>query len=45
MLYQLNDRIPELLGDNFVADNAAVIGSVRMMRVPYTSNANKVHFG
>ena len=32
MIYQLDDRTPELLGDNFVADNAAVIGSVRMER-------------
>ena len=29
MLYRLNERIPELRGDNhFIADNASVIGSV-----------------
>ena len=28
MIYQLDDRKPVLKGDNFVADNAAVIGSV-----------------
>jgi len=32
MIYQLDDRKPEFLGDNFVAPNAAVIGSVRMER-------------
>ncbi|HYC36220.1 MAG TPA: gamma carbonic anhydrase family protein [Usitatibacter sp.] len=32
MIYRLEDRIPELLGDNFVAPNAAVIGSVRLER-------------
>ncbi len=30
MLYQLGDRRPELLGENFVADDARVIGSVRL---------------
>jgi len=28
LIYQLDDRKPVLKGDNFVADNAAVIGSV-----------------
>jgi carbonic anhydrase/acetyltransferase-like protein (isoleucine patch superfamily) len=32
MLYQLADRIPLLKGDNYVAPNAAVIGSVVMER-------------
>ena len=32
MLYQLDDRTPQLLGDNFIAPNAAVIGSVRLER-------------
>ena len=30
MIYQLDDRKPHFAGDYFVADNAAVIGSVRM---------------
>jgi carbonic anhydrase/acetyltransferase-like protein (isoleucine patch superfamily) len=30
MIYQLGDRKPTFLGDHFVADNAAVIGSVVM---------------
>jgi carbonic anhydrase/acetyltransferase-like protein (isoleucine patch superfamily) len=30
VIYQLGERKPELKGDNFVAPNAAVIGSVRM---------------
>ena len=32
MIYQLDDRKPVLKGDNFVADNAAVIGSVVLER-------------
>lgn len=32
MIYQLDDRKPELRGDNFVAPNAAVIGSVVLER-------------
>ena len=32
MIYQLDDRKPVLEGDNFVAENAAVIGSVVMKR-------------
>ena len=32
MLYQLDDRMPVLAGDNFVAPNAAVIGSVTLGR-------------
>lgn len=32
MIYELDDRKPVLEGDNFVAPNAAVIGSVRMKR-------------
>ena len=32
MIYQLDDRKPVLEGDNYVADNAAVIGSVVMKR-------------
>ncbi len=32
MIYELDDRKPVLEGENFVAPNAAVIGSVRMMR-------------
>ena len=30
MIYQLDDRKPEMLGDYFVAPNAAVIGTVRL---------------
>jgi len=30
MIYQLDDRKPTFAGDYFVADNAAVIGSVAM---------------
>ena len=30
MIYELDDRKPEFAGDYFVADNAAVIGTVRM---------------
>ena len=30
MIYELDDRKPVLEGDNFVAPNAAVIGSVVM---------------
>jgi carbonic anhydrase/acetyltransferase-like protein (isoleucine patch superfamily) len=30
MIYELDDRKPEFLGDYFVAQNAAVIGTVRM---------------
>jgi len=32
LIYTLDDRIPTLEGDNFVAPNAAVIGSVAMKR-------------
>ena len=32
MIYQLDDRKPEMLGDYFVAPNAAVIGTVRLGR-------------
>jgi carbonic anhydrase/acetyltransferase-like protein (isoleucine patch superfamily) len=32
MIYQLHDRKPTFEGDHFVADNAAVIGSVLMKR-------------
>eukprot|EP00456_Euglypha_rotunda_P005647 TRINITY_DN10955_c0_g2_i2.p1 TRINITY_DN10955_c0_g2~~TRINITY_DN10955_c0_g2_i2.p1 ORF type:complete len:182 (-),score=40.56 TRINITY_DN10955_c0_g2_i2:70-615(-) len=32
MLYQLDHRRPELQGDNFVADNASLIGSVVLER-------------
>lgn len=32
MIYELDDRKPLLEGDNFVADNAAVIGSVLMKK-------------
>ena len=32
MIYQLDDRTPILEGDNYVAENAAVIGSVLMKR-------------
>jgi carbonic anhydrase/acetyltransferase-like protein (isoleucine patch superfamily) len=32
MIYQLDDRKPRLAGDNFVAPNAAVIGSVVLER-------------
>ena len=32
MLYQLDQRKPELQGDNFVADNASLIGSVVLER-------------
>jgi carbonic anhydrase/acetyltransferase-like protein (isoleucine patch superfamily) len=32
MIYQLDDRRPTLKGENFVAENAAVIGSVVMER-------------
>lgn len=32
MIYQLDDRRPELRGENFVAPNAAVIGSVVLER-------------
>jgi carbonic anhydrase/acetyltransferase-like protein (isoleucine patch superfamily) len=32
LIYQLDDRTPVLKGDNFVADNAAVIGSVVLER-------------
>jgi carbonic anhydrase/acetyltransferase-like protein (isoleucine patch superfamily) len=32
MLYQLEDRVPLLEGDNYVAPNAAVIGSVVLKR-------------
>lgn len=30
MLYQLGDRIPQLAGNNFVADDARLIGSVQL---------------
>jgi carbonic anhydrase/acetyltransferase-like protein (isoleucine patch superfamily) len=30
MLYALEDKAPQLAGDNWVADNAAVIGDVRL---------------
>ena len=32
MIYQLDDRKPEFLGEYFVAPNAAVIGTVRLGR-------------
>ncbi|MBL8516154.1 MAG: gamma carbonic anhydrase family protein [Betaproteobacteria bacterium] len=32
MIYALNDRVPMLKGDNYVAPNASVIGSVVMER-------------
>jgi carbonic anhydrase/acetyltransferase-like protein (isoleucine patch superfamily) len=32
MLYQLEDRVPKLEGENYVAPNAAVIGSVVLKR-------------
>lgn len=32
MIYRLGDRAPKLLGDNFVAPNAAVIGGVTLGR-------------
>ena len=32
MIYELGDRKPVLKGDNYVAPNAAVIGSVLMER-------------
>ena len=32
MLYRLENRVPELQGDNFVADNAQLIGSVVLER-------------
>ena len=32
MIYSLDDRTPRFEGDYFVADNAAVIGSVLMKR-------------
>lgn len=32
MFYELGDRVPELVGENqFVAENASIIGSVRLM--------------
>ncbi len=32
MLYQLGDRVPQLAGGNFVAEDARVIGSVQLAR-------------